>query len=325
MTDLLEYNLTKMTFPLQERPEINTHFYGRTVSLPQLIPIKDETKSEVCYLYTNHTKTKKRTSPFVLRNLIYCRVWNRVEQACRSSPSQAKVADKLGDLPLHEACQQAAPLHVIKNLLLVHPDGIKTKGFCGRLPLHYASYNKPCLDTIKLLLNKYPESASIKDSDGRLPIHLAVIRNVPKEVIQTLIMAFPESLITHNNFGSTPQMLARTNSTYSIFHKEDNSVGMGIYPYLELWWDSTLYTLSPHFTDGRQIYICRSKLIEDQKQPSESKYTNEQSGSKETPRSHAQVWGCTTKCGYLFCTYMSCITRYRAHRTVLTICVHLKQ
>merc|ERR1712194_219113 len=73
---------------------------------------------------------------------------------------------------------------------------------------------------MKLLLEKYPEGASMKDSDGRLPVHLAVVRNAPEEVIQTLIMAFPESLITHNNFGSTPQMLARTNSVLSVFKDE---------------------------------------------------------------------------------------------------------
>jgi len=161
------------------------------------------------------------TSSFTLRNLIYRKTWDKVEQACQCNPSQAKVTDRMGDLPLHEACLQAAPFHVIKNLLSAHPAGVKEKGFCGRLPLHYASYNEPSLNVIKLLLKKYPEGASTMDSDGRLPIHLAVVRNAPKGAIQALISAYPKSLHTPNNFGSTPQMLTRNKHIQSILEVEE--------------------------------------------------------------------------------------------------------
>ena len=154
-------------------------------------------------------KAKKKTTPFELRNLIYRKSWDGIEHVCKTNPSQTKTADKLGDLPLHEACLAAAPFHVIKSLLYAHPEGVKAKGFCGRLPLHYASYNRPSINIIKLLLKNYPEGACIKDSDGRLPVHLAVVRNAPKEAILVLISAFPKSLYTKNNFGSTPWMLAR--------------------------------------------------------------------------------------------------------------------
>lgn len=168
------------------------------------------------------TTPKNKTSPFTLRNLIYRKAWDGVEQVCQNSPSQAKATDKLGDLPLHEACLGAAPFHVIKNLLYAHPEGVKAKGFCGRLPLHYASYNKPSLNIIKLLLKNYPEGACMKDSDGRLPVHLAVVRNAPKEAILVLISAFPKSLHTPNNFGSTPGMLARNEHIEHILLDEES-------------------------------------------------------------------------------------------------------
>lgn len=162
---------------------------------------------------------KAPVSSSVLRNLIYRKAWDKIEQACWSSPLQIKAVDRLGDLPLHEACLQSAPLYVIKHLLKAYPAGAKTKGFCGRLPLHYASYNKPNPKVIKLLLKNYLKGASMKDSDGRLPVHLAVVRNAPQEVIQILISAFPESLVMYNNFGSTPQMLAQSDNALSAFER----------------------------------------------------------------------------------------------------------
>lgn len=166
----------------------------------------------------NHsTNTPSNT----LRNLIYRKQWDKIEAECNCSPHQAKVSDKLGDLPLHEACLQAAPFHVIKNLIIAYPAGVKKKGFCSRIPLHYASYIKPSLNIIKLLLKNHPEGASTLDSDGRLPVHLAVVRNAPKEAILVLISAFPRSLKTPNKFGSTPLMLARNEHIQSMLLEEE--------------------------------------------------------------------------------------------------------
>jgi len=160
-------------------------------------------------------------SSYTLRNLIYRKQWDKIESECDCSPSQAKKVDKLGDLPLHEACLQAAPFHVIKNLITAYPAGVKKKGFCGRLPLHYAAYCKPSVNIIKLLLKNYPEGASTLDSDGRLPVHLAVVRNAPKSAIMVLISAYPKSLHTQNKFGSTPQMLARNEHIQTILQEEE--------------------------------------------------------------------------------------------------------
>lgn len=153
-----------------------------------------------------------------LRNLIYLQEWTDVISICISNPYEAKVTDRMGDLPIHEACLHGAPFDVIESLWSAYPCGIKKKGFCGRLPLHYAVYNKPYLNTVKFLLEKYPVAASTMDSDGRLPIHLAVVRNAPKHFIETLITANPQSVRTPNKFGNTPQMLARNDYVYSVLN-----------------------------------------------------------------------------------------------------------
>lgn len=164
--------------------------------------------------------TKRPSSP-VLRTLIYKKQWDEVERVLKHSPSQAESADRMGDLPLHEACLQGAPFNIIKHLLAAYPNGIKQKGFCGRLALHYAAYVKPSLHIIKLLIQRFPEGATIFDADGRLPLHLAVVRNAPKQVIETLICAYPKGLKTPNRFGSTPLMLARNNQMAELLRKEE--------------------------------------------------------------------------------------------------------
>jgi len=153
-----------------------------------------------------------------LRNLIYLQEWADVVSICISNPHEAKVTDRMGDLPIHEACLHGAPFNVIESLLSAYPSGIQKKGFCGRLPLHYAVYNKPSLNTVQFLLEKYPAGASTIDADGRLPIHLAVIRNSPKDFIEALIAANPQSLQTPNKFGNTPEMLARNDYVYSVLN-----------------------------------------------------------------------------------------------------------
>lgn len=171
------------------------------------------------------SSSRTKTSTFALRNLIYYKQWEEVESACKRSPYQARVADRTGDLLLHEACISGAPFQVIKNLITAYPAGVKKKGFCGRLPLHYASYKKPSLHTIKILLKNYPEGVSEVDSDGRLPIHLAVVRNAPKEVILMLSNAYPKSLCIPNKFGSTPPMLARNVHMHHLLQEEEDRLG----------------------------------------------------------------------------------------------------
>ena len=97
----------------------------------------------------NHTKTASNTATFPriqpnyrifnlpkvsLRNLIYLVEWIDVMSICVSSPNEAKVADRVGDLPLHEACLHGAPFKVVQSLVTAYPLGIRKKGFCGRLP-----------------------------------------------------------------------------------------------------------------------------------------------------------------------------------------------
>ena len=165
---------------------------------------------------------KKETKPQRLIHLIYGKKWDECIKAAELYPDQVELQDRMGDLPLHEACNSGAPFQVVQTLHRCYLTGIQKKGFCGRLPLHYASYNKPSLHVIKFLLRHYPDGASKFDDDGRLPLHLAVVRNAPKQAIQELISAYPKSLTVSNQFGNTPEMLARNDHVYELLIAEKN-------------------------------------------------------------------------------------------------------
>ena len=157
-----------------------------------------------------------------LRNLIYTKKWDECIEVTKSYPRQAVLTDRMGDLPLHEACNSGAPFQLVQILHRTNPSGIQQKGFCGRLPLHYASYSKPSLHVIKFLLTQYPDGAQQFDDDGRLPLHLAVVRNAPKQAIQALIAAYPKSLSVPNHYGNTPVMLARNDHVHELLLEEQN-------------------------------------------------------------------------------------------------------
>lgn len=170
---------------------------------------------------SNSSKTKTKIPQANLRTLIYTKNWDAVITKVTAVPYSAQVADRLGDLPLHEVCLQGAPFHVVKACMSVYPDGARKKGFCGRLPLHNASYVKPSLHVIKLLLKEYPDGAGVIDADGRLPLHLAVVRNAPKQAIQELIAAYPKGLTLPNKFGNVPYMLTRNTHVANILEEEE--------------------------------------------------------------------------------------------------------
>lgn len=165
-------------------------------------------------------KSKHTLPPPRLLPLIYTKKWDQCIEATKLYPNQAELSDRMGDYPLHEACNSGAPFSLVQALYRSYPNAISQPGFCGRLPLHYASYSKPSLHVIQFLLNQYPDGASKFDNDGRLPLHLAIVRNAPKQAIQALIEAYPKSIFIPNNFGMTPEMLARNEHVYNLLIEE---------------------------------------------------------------------------------------------------------
>ena len=142
--------------------------------------------------------------------------WKAVKALVLSDSDRARETTEYGELPLHLAVDDNAPLDVIETLITIYPEGIRQKTNEDerfRLPLHYSQAAD--LNLIKTLLREYPEGAKIKDEGGSLPIHHIVINTEKEGVIEELIKAYPESLTMVDGYDKlTPLELALENGQW---------------------------------------------------------------------------------------------------------------
>lgn len=119
-----------------------------------------------------------------------------------------------GRLPIHLACDNNAPIGVIRWLLDSDIDktSILKPDKWGDLPIHTACSRTDFLEVIKLLLTCDVEKRSIfvKDENGSLPIHMACRYNAGAEVIQLLLESDTQkqSLYAEGVYGQLPLHVA---------------------------------------------------------------------------------------------------------------------
>ena len=153
-------------------------------------------------------ETNQRT---MLYRYLKMKDWDNAQQQLRQCPNEAShwVVDKEYDssgsshLPIHLACSNEAPLHLILLLSEAYPDGIKAKGKHSSNPLHIAC--KKCLDEEIILdfIDRCPETTCQKDEFGRLPLHLACKSKLSLSVMESIIQAYPESCTVKDYNGHT--------------------------------------------------------------------------------------------------------------------------
>jgi hypothetical protein len=76
-----------------------------------------------------------------------------------------KSADSDGDLPLHIACEEKAPLKVVRFLVEQWSEAIKTANHNGCLPLHHACSSTVPFDVVEFLVKEWPEAIKIMDGE----------------------------------------------------------------------------------------------------------------------------------------------------------------
>ena len=147
--------------------------------------------------------SKSRKAPTLLER---CRnsKWQDAVRRLNSHPNEAKQKNNDGDLPLHWAVANNAPVEVVSKLLDAYHDGAQLKNNDGRLPLHDAAYENASVDVIRKLLDTYPDGAQVKDNDGYLPLHFAAHNNASVEVISKLLDAYPDGAQVKDNDGDLP-------------------------------------------------------------------------------------------------------------------------
>jgi ankyrin repeat protein len=119
-----------------------------------------------------------------------------------------------GRLPIHLACDNNAPIGVIRRLLESDTDKISIlkPDKWGDLPIHTACSRTHFLEVIKLLLMYDVDKHTIfvKDENGSLPIHMACRYNADAEVIQLLLESDAKrtSLYAEGVYGQLPLHVA---------------------------------------------------------------------------------------------------------------------
>lgn len=136
-----------------------------------------------------------------------------IENLCEAIPERAAITNQEGSLALHIACYNGFILEhgieVIKLLMDVYPDSIKSKNNYGMLPLHKALsvVNRvEQLPTIEYLLSAYPEGLTSAGLDGVTPFCMLITQSkAPSlEVIQYFVRKNPEILKLPDAYGQLP-------------------------------------------------------------------------------------------------------------------------
>jgi ankyrin repeat protein len=110
-----------------------------------------------------------------------------------------------GRLPIHLACDNNAPIEVIRWLVDADIERIslRTADKWGDLPIHTACSRKS-LQIIQLLLeNDQPDKSTLltKDHQESLPIHMACRYDAPPAVIQLLLEHQPSTILEAGIYG----------------------------------------------------------------------------------------------------------------------------
>lgn len=117
-----------------------------------------------------------------------------------------------GNLLLHEVCKKNPPMDIVEALIESNEEAVTTKGHSGYLPFHYACAHGASIDLIRLLLSLHPEAIkTVDDEEGILPLHLACKLGITKEeVYMCLLMAYPESSMIRDQYGRLPMDYAKS-------------------------------------------------------------------------------------------------------------------
>jgi hypothetical protein len=127
-------------------------------------------------------------------------------------PQAARLPDKDGSLPLHEAACYAKQ-EIMEIIYDTFPEAVCHRTNDGNLPLHIACFalssNKEKLD---FLIEKYPEALTVYNEEGNMPLHCASLRlrcrasDVTK--VEHLIKRMGLATLPHTKAGVHPLLKA---------------------------------------------------------------------------------------------------------------------
>jgi len=158
------------------------------------------------------------------------RNWENALLVLRAKPEDAQIPGEYGRLPLHEACIGAAPLKMVRAIMVEYPDTVRGADDFGQLPLHYAAKWGAPLDVLALLIRIYPQAQRVRDHKGRTPLHFACFcKSTTFDVIHLLLQTDGEVAAILDDEGRTPLHYASKfdapfNIQWALFMRHPQSV-----------------------------------------------------------------------------------------------------
>lgn len=110
---------------------------------------------------------------------------------------------------LHKLCEAPQSLPAIQRLLLKCPRAVECLAYNGNLPIHTACLNQAPVAVLKVLIDQYPQSLQKSDQYGNLPLHQACFSGTPLSSIKHLVRRCPDSMLQINQCGERPLDRAR--------------------------------------------------------------------------------------------------------------------
>lgn len=140
------------------------------------------------------------------------RQWTQAIQRLQKYPEEATIWTKYKEkryLPIHYATKYKAPMHVIQELVDIHPFSLAlTCQDFDMTPLHLACQRNMSIDVIHVLLEGHEDATSHQDVLGLLPLHLACAAGASVGVVEALLRANPGAAVQKDSKGYSPQVYA---------------------------------------------------------------------------------------------------------------------
>jgi len=129
------------------------------------------------------------------------KAWDRALKRLSRKPSDMQD----GDLFLHIALSNKAPLDVVQALHKARPEAIRV---CDQdhemFPLHVACEHGLPLEVVEYLHTQYPDAARLTCDNEMLPLHFAVLSNAcRRSVICYLLACHPEGMVAKDSKSMT--------------------------------------------------------------------------------------------------------------------------
>lgn len=84
-----------------------------------------------------------------------------------------------------------------------------------RLPIHEACINNGPKHVIEALLQAYPKCCAAVDINNRLPLHYAAVHGAKFEILELLVRTCPGAVNSSDDYGKTPAMCVMPSATFS--------------------------------------------------------------------------------------------------------------